>query len=104
MNLVSWQTRTLATMIAGGYMVEKGGKNPALDYAMKLAIDELDAAFLAQAAEQAPTKKVVHTEPQAGSYERFMMAWGGKLNAAEGEGGFDVFAPKKSSPDSEGGD
>jgi hypothetical protein len=64
-------------MIAGGYMVDEKKGNPALDMAMKLAIDEIESAQLEDKESQQQQAKV--NEPALGSYERIMQAFGGKL-------------------------
>lgn len=83
----SWLARSLATFIAGGYMVEKKGQNPAFDFAQQLSYDAIEAVALgAEVPEPAKTDgagKVLDIDPQesiaralerntAGSYERFM--------------------------------
>lgn len=78
-SMVSWQTRILASFIAGGYMVDGKTGNPALDAAQKLAFDDIEAAQIEDAAKATVKKKV--TEPAIGSYERFMGAFGGKLSS-----------------------
>lgn len=75
-NLIGWSTRALAVMIAGGYMIDSKDGNPAVEYAASLAIDAIDAAMLEDAESLAPAKS---KEPELGSYERFMTAFGGKL-------------------------
>lgn len=77
-SLISWSTRMIAIMVAGGYMTD-GKDNPALDMAFKLAIDEIETAQLDDA-EKLQTKKKI-TEPALGSYERFASAFGGNLVA-----------------------
>jgi hypothetical protein len=58
-------------------MTDGKSGNPALDMAMKLAIDPIDAAQLEDA--EAAQMKAKVTEPAIGSYERIMQAFGGKL-------------------------
>lgn len=72
-------------MIAGGYMVDSKKGNPALDMAMKLTIDDIDAAILEDAETNQKQSKI--KEPEIGSYERIMQAFGGKLSTSpKGEG------------------
>lgn len=48
-SLFSWQTRQLASFTAAGYMTEKGKGNPALDAALRLAFDDIEAAQIEEA-------------------------------------------------------
>lgn len=45
--LTTWQTRTLATFTAAGYMTD--GENPAVEAAGRIAYDELEEALLEEA-------------------------------------------------------
>ena len=56
--------------------------NPALDMAVKIAIDDIEAAQLEDQEAQPKAPK----EPSIGSYERFMSAFGGKLATDEPSG------------------
>lgn len=72
-SLASWQTRQLASFIAGGYWVE--GHNKALDQAQRLHFDKIEKAQLDEAAkiaEEAPREFDV----LPGSFERFMGSMG----------------------------
>lgn len=62
---VSWQTRILASFIAGGYQMGKDEPNKALESAREIAFDEVEKAMLG--AEEAKPK-----ENARGSYERLM--------------------------------
>lgn len=68
----SWMTRTIATYIAQGYMVEKGKPNPALEQAVILSLDEVEAKMLGATAAEAPKAK----ENAPGSFEKFMTMLG----------------------------
>jgi hypothetical protein len=57
-------TRTLATYTAAGFMVD--GKNPYLDHAATLALDEFETTLLKGAAE------AHKAEPVQGSFEKLM--------------------------------
>jgi hypothetical protein len=48
-NIASWQTRTLATFIAGGYMVSEKDGNPALDLARKISYDKIEQLQMEEA-------------------------------------------------------
>lgn len=47
--LISWQTRQLASFVAGGYMIDGKHGNPALDAAQILAYDEIERAQIEEA-------------------------------------------------------
>lgn len=78
--MVSWQTRTLATMIAGGYMTDEKKGNPALDMAMKLGIDEIDSV---QLEDGIAARKDAPVQAKENSYEKVMGAFGGKLTVGK---------------------
>ena len=69
-NRFSWLARSLGTLIAGGYMMEKGKENPGIKIAQKLAMDDIESALL----ESPPPPKPKQNKP--GSYEMFMGAFG----------------------------
>jgi hypothetical protein len=77
-SLVSWQTRQLATMIAGGYMTDGKG-NPALEAASKLAIDAIEAAQL----EDQVAKPAA---PKINSYEKIQQVFGGMVVVGDSDG------------------
>lgn len=64
---------------------EKAGR-AAIEAAQMVALDEIELALLTDAEKRAEPAKATPSgpEPQAGSYERFMMAFGGKLNGSQG--------------------
>ncbi len=68
---ISWQTRQIASFIAGGYMVGKGKPNPALEHAGKISLDDVEVLLLGG---ELPGRPV---ENKNGSYERFMTRFGG---------------------------
>lgn len=68
-SIASWQTRTLSTYIAAGYMVEKGKENKALSEAQNIGYDAIDQALLG--VESGGAK-----ENTNGSFER-LMGWAG---------------------------
>lgn len=72
-SLVSWQTRQLASFIAGGYWVE--GHNKALDQAQILAFDHIEKAQLDEWQERAESEPK-QFEAKRGSFERFMGSMG----------------------------
>lgn len=91
-TLISWQTRNLASFIAGGYMTDGKG-NPALDSATVLAFDEIEAEQIKEAqvnnassrfgnAQGAPkfdeNGDIINEgpEPTQGTFERFMGSMG----------------------------
>lgn len=72
-SLVSWQTRQLASFIAGGYWVE--GHNKAFDQAQMLAYDKIERAQLEEFEMRAETEpREFSVKP--GSFERFMGSMG----------------------------
>lgn len=64
--MLSWQTRTLAMFIAGGYMTTDKD-NPGIKAAGRIAIDDIEQAQIEELEENPPV-----TEAQPGSFERFM--------------------------------
>lgn len=62
-------------MVAGGYMTDGKSGNPALDMALKLAIDDIETAQLEDVEKM--QKKI--KEPEIGSFERAARAFGGSL-------------------------
>lgn len=75
-SMASWMVRTLSLFIAQGYMVS--GENPGIEMAMKVSIDDIDAALTSDASQRASQKKTI--DPPVGSYERIISAFGGKLS------------------------
>lgn len=96
-SLISWQTRNLASFIAGGYMTDGKG-NPALDSAIVLSFDEIEAEQIKEA--QRNTASVGRSssgsprfdengniisdvpEPKQGTFERFMGSMGNPFSWA----------------------
>lgn len=92
----SWLARNLGGFIAGGYMLDKGAKNPAAEQARTLSFDEIEAVLLgaevdkptaAQNHPLGPDGKAVDIDPNEaiaralakngnGSFERFGMMAG----------------------------
>lgn len=70
----SWLARNITGYIAGGYQIEKGKDNKALDMASKLAFDDIETVLLG-GSPQAPNGGP--KENGVGSYERFMTMMGG---------------------------
>lgn len=68
-RLVSWQTRTLAQIIAATIPLEKGQENPVAEQATKISIDAMEADELKQALEQHLAAPV---ENRAGSFEKLV--------------------------------
>ena len=52
-NIASWQTRTLATFIAGGYMTSEKDGNPALELARKISFDAIEKLQMEEAEKDA---------------------------------------------------
>lgn len=75
-SMASWMVRTLSLFIAQGYMVQ--GENPGIDMALKVSIDDIDAALTSDASQRASKNKVI--DPPVGSFERAMAAFGGKMS------------------------
>lgn len=75
-SMASWMVRTLSLFIAQGYMVS--GENPGIEMAMKVSIDDIDAALTSDASQRASKNKVI--DPPVGSFERALSAFGGKLS------------------------
>jgi hypothetical protein len=88
---LSWQTRTLAQYIAGGYMTDGKSENTAFKSAGQIAFDDIERLALseseARAAEADAASYQGGIPPRAsveevaeknsnGSYERFMMTVG----------------------------
>lgn len=71
---VSWMTRTLATYIAAGFMTDGKSKNPYLEKAPSLAMDQFEEALLKVAAETRSQ------EPDQGSHEK-LMRFAGSMQA-----------------------
>lgn len=67
-RLLNWQTKTIATYVAGAAMTDGKG-NPLLDEALKLDIDGLDLSELEVA-------KPIENKP--GSYEKLLGMGGGR--------------------------
>jgi hypothetical protein len=67
-------TRTLATYIAAGFMTDGKTKNPYLDKAPSLALDQFEEAILGAAAESRSQ------EPDQGSFEK-LMRFAGSMQA-----------------------
>lgn len=65
---MQWQTRTLASFVAATVPTEEGVENPLLREAQRIGLPA-DAELAQPAA----------SEPQPGSYEKFMMAFSGRL-------------------------
>lgn len=84
---MSWQTRVLATMIAGGYMIDAKKGNPALEAATKLAIDDLEAAQLEVAEQVAERQKA----QKVNDFGKVMQFFGGGALLGPGEEGTPVF-------------
>lgn len=69
----SWLGRSLGVIIAAGIEVPKGKPNTAMEFAQKLAFDDIETAALgASVQKEADTPK----ENGVGSYERFMRLMG----------------------------
>lgn len=66
-TMVSWQTRTLAMFVAGGYMTDGKHENPGIKAAGRIAIDEIEKLQIEELEENPPVK-----ENEAGTFERFM--------------------------------
>lgn len=89
-NLISWQTRNLASFVAAGYMTEKGKGNPALDTASTLAFDEVEAEQIKESQTKTASGSTPGVpkfdeagdiipefpEPTQGTFERFMGSMG----------------------------
>lgn len=88
----SWLARNLGGFIAGGYMLDKGAKNPAAEQARTLAFDDIEAVLLgteldgptAAPQDKGPVPDIDPNEAIAralakngnGSFERFGMMTG----------------------------
>lgn len=69
---VSWLARSIATFVAGGYMVD--GDNPAVEKAQQLAYDDVEAKLVGYEPKAAGGGPI---EPRQGSFERLMQFAGG---------------------------
>jgi hypothetical protein len=88
-NIASWQTRTLATFIAGGYMVSEKDGNPALELARKISFDTIEQLQMEEAEKnsiqfkdgepQFVSVEEVAEQNKTGSFERFMSQFGGGM-------------------------
>lgn len=72
-TLVSWQTRTIAMFVAGGYMTDGKHENTAVKAAADIAIDDIEKAQLEEAENQ---PKSYEELVKPGSFERFMGSMG----------------------------
>lgn len=82
-SLLSWQTRTLAGFIAGGYQIEEGKENPGLELVKKIAIDHIEETQLEELAEsgegfegRGPAIEAGSDGIAVGSFENFLGAFG----------------------------
>lgn len=77
--LASWQTRTLATWIAAGFMTEEGKENPALAEAQKIAIDKIEETLIKEQNEFSDRGEMIEEGDDGisvGSFEKFMGSMG----------------------------
>jgi hypothetical protein len=86
-SLTSWQTRQLASFVAGGYMTDGKSGNPALDAAQRLAYDEIERHQLQEAEERLDRQDNLEFDEEGniipllpnlkrGTAERFMGSFG----------------------------
>lgn len=69
---ISWMTRTIAMYIAMGYWIKEDEPNKPLEFARGLSLDDIEREILKIMEETPDAPK----ENQAGSFERFMLAFG----------------------------